>query len=124
MNIGYENGFRIAKEIGAGGRRGLFHSNKMRYPMKYAYPSPVCDNVGLASPDEQWYISMVEIVVNPLKKCKNRQWHFTPNDDIVSSVRLKSVLVAMYDGPRDERYLKNKSGHIKMAHGVPIPTLL
>ena len=41
LNIVHENGFREPTVVGAAQGVGLFHSNNLVYPFKYAYPSPV-----------------------------------------------------------------------------------
>ena len=78
LNIVARNGFYPTQIIGAGGTRGLYHSNNhgLHYPFKYAYPSPLlvssyagCEseqNLDAINADVPLYHSLVQLKVNPM----------------------------------------------------------
>ena len=125
LNIVYENKFQEPTEVGAAGGIGLFHSNNLVYPIKYAYPSPMvleADALSNASwpADEALFCSMLELKVNPLVKCKGKKWHFTKAPDIERCVRIGAVLFGVWQGDRRHKHLQNKQNFILMKHGVAL----
>ena len=123
LNIVRENGFQEPTEVGAAGGIGLFHSNNLVYPIKYAYPSPMvleADALSNASwpANEALFCSMLELKVNLLVNCKGRKWHFTNAPDIERCVRIGAVLFGVWQGDRTRKHLQNKQSFILMKNGV------
>ena len=123
LNIVYENGFRQPTLVGAANSIGLFHSNNLIFPMKYAYPSPLvlpADDSTSWPENETLYCSMLELKVNPLVKCKGRKWHFTKASDIPNCVHISAVLFGKFQGDRRHKHLQNTHGFIFIRNGVAI----
>ena len=129
LNIVLQNGIYPTEHVGAGGKSGLFHSNNkgLHYPFKYAYPSPISGipidaAYAISGVEGPLYHSLIEIRVNPMKRCKRGSqtlpWHVTLNKSIPNEIRLSAALFCIYSGPRTERHMRS-SGHILMLHGVP-----
>ena len=125
LNIVHENGFREPTVVGAANSIGLFHSNNLEYPIRYAYPSPLVLEAGdfsMASwpTDEPLYCSMLELEVKLLVKCKGRKWHFTKARDILHCVHFGAVLCGVWQGDRTHKQLQNQHGFILMNNGVAL----
>ena len=130
LNIVLKNCIFSTEHVGAGGHSGLFHSNNkgLHYPFKYAYPSPISgipidDEYKISGVEGPLYHSLIEIRVNPMRRCKrggkHLPWHVTANERIPHEIRLSAALFCIYKGDRSDRHMRS-SPHIKMTHGVPI----
>ena len=115
LNIIHDNRFRInydPKVVAstAGGKPGLFHSNKLQFPYKYAFPSPLVlqddafHKKGWEKEDGELYISMLELRVNPLQRCKGKKWHFTMAKDVPRCVHIAAVHFGIYTRDRSFKY--------------------
>ena len=138
LNIVARNGFYPTQIIGAGGARGLYHSNNhgLHYPFKYAYPSPLlisgyagCEserNLDAINADVPLYHSLVQLKVNPMiwaKTTPRHKWHVTKNESIRSEIRLSAALFCRYTGPRSMKHVCDVRRHICMTNGRPVQGL-
>jgi hypothetical protein len=123
LNIVLMNKILPSEHVGAGGNSGFFHSNNggLKYPFKYAYPSPLVrshsgageqlDSISRVPSDVPLFHSLIEVRVRPMRKCMRGSkwlgWHVTLNEQIPCEVCLSAALFCIYSGPRTDRALRS-----------------